>query len=312
MQKKILITGALGQIGTELTFKLRALYGGENVIATDIRMPQNDLMLNGGPFEFLDVLNPHQILKIVKDHNIKTIYHMAALLSAVGENRPKDAWEINMSGLTHILEAAKAYGCALFFPSSIAAFGPETPKQKTPQVTTQRPTTMYGITKVAGELLCDYYHHKFQVDTRGLRFPGLISYLTQPGGGTTDYAVEIFSHAKKHQRYECYLRADTYLDMMYIDDAVAAITALMQADPAKLKRRNAYNIASLNFCPSVLAQEIKKYIPDFQLNYKIDPVRQAIADSWPDSLDDTAAREDWGWAPQIDISRMVQIMLENI
>jgi nucleoside-diphosphate-sugar epimerase len=243
---------------------------------------------------------------------VGTIYHLAALLSATSEEKPHVAWELNMGGLYKILEIARQERCAVFFPSSIAAFGPSTPRKATPQDTVQRPTTMYGVTKVAGELLADYYAARFGVDVRGLRFPGLISHTAPPGGGTTDYAVTIFYEALKHGHYECFLRADTRLDMMYMPDAIRAIVALMDADPARLKHRNAFNIAAINFTPDELAAEIRRHLPDFRIEYDVDPVRQRIADSWPESLDDSAAREEWGWRPRYDLAAMVAEMLKEL
>ncbi len=310
--KRILITGALGQIGSELTFALRDKYGADNVVATDIRMPSDREMLDGGPFEFLDVLDEHHITRAMQQFQPDTIYHLAAVLSAVGETRPNVAWKVNMNGLYHLLEAARQYRCSLFFPSSIGAFGPSTPMNNTPQETIMRPQTIYGVSKLCGELLADYYNIRFNVDTRGVRFPGLISYKTEPGGGTTDYAVEIFFEAIKHKKYTCYLRSDTSLDMMYMPDAIRAMIQLMEADPERLKHRNAFNITAMSFTPETLAAEICKHIPEFEIDFKVDPVRQAIADSWPNSMDDSAAREEWGWDPKYDMSAMVSDMIEKI
>ncbi|MBD3382034.1 MAG: NAD-dependent epimerase/dehydratase family protein [candidate division Zixibacteria bacterium] len=310
--KKILITGSIGQIGSELTLEMRKKYGAENVIATDIRMPSDTKLRDSGPFEFLDCLDPHHITRVMQIYQIDTIFHLASILSAVGESKPNQAWKTNVDGLYNMLEAARQYHCALFFPSSIGAFGPSTPKDKTPQDTIQRPQTIYGISKVTGELLCDYYHNRFGLDTRGLRFPGLISYETEPGGGTTDYAVEIYFEALKHRKYTCYLEQDTYLDMMYMPDAVGAMISLMEADPANLKHRNAFNVTAMNFTPAEVAEAIKKHIPEFEIDYKVDPVRQEIADSWPNSLDDSAAREEWGWDPKFDLEAMTSDMLEKL
>jgi nucleoside-diphosphate-sugar epimerase len=245
-------------------------------------------------------------------HQIDTIYHLAALLSAVAEMRPNQAWQLNVGGLYNMLEAGRQYHCALFFPSSIGAFGPGTPRKRTPQVTIQRPTTMYGVTKVVGELICDDYHRRFGMDTRGLRFPGLISYQTEPGGGTTDYAVDIFRQAVEHGHYVCYLRPDTRLPMMYMPDAIRAMIELMEADPARLRNRNAYNLAAIDFTPEELAAEIRARMPAFRLEYAVDPRRQAIADSWPESLDDSAAREEWSWKHQYGLSAMVDDMLRQL
>jgi nucleoside-diphosphate-sugar epimerase len=307
--KRILVTGALGQIGAELVPALRACYGADAVVASDIRMPPRD---TDGPFEFLDTTNPRQIQEVVRRHGIDGIYHLAALLSAVAEDKPQVAWEINMGGTYCVLEVARQYHAAVFVPSSIGAFGTGTPPERTPQDTVQRPTTMYGVTKVAGELLCDYYCRRFGVDTRGVRFPGIISHVAPPGGGTTDYAVEIFYEAIRHQHYTCFLRSDTRLDMMYMPDAVKAAVDVMTADPARLVHRNAFNVTAMNFTPEELAAEIRKHLPRFVLDYRIDPVRQAIADSWPDSLDDGAARAEWGWSPSYDLAGMTADMLANL
>lgn len=248
----------------------------------------------------------------MRHHDVGTIYHLAALLSATSEERPHVAWELNMGGLYKILEAARQQKSAVFFPSSIGAFGPTTPKAATPQDTIQRPTTMYGVTKVAGELLCDYYAHRFGLDTRGLRFPGLISYVAPPGGGTTDYAVAIFYEALRHGHYTCFLGPATRLDMMYMPDAVRALVDLMEADPARLAHRNAFNVTAMNFTPEEIAAEIRKHLPGFTIDYDVDPNRQRIADSWPESLDDTAAREEWGWAPRYDLAAMTADMLAKL
>lgn len=308
--KQLLVTGAVGQIGSELTAVLRKRYGKEKVVATDIRMPTDVELRDAGPFEFLDVTDPHHITRVMQMHDVGTVYHLAAILSATGESRPGLAWQINMNGLYNMLEAARQYQCKLFFPSSIGAFGPSTPQDKTPQDTIQRPDTIYGVTKVAGELLCDYYYKRFGLDARGVRFPGLISYETEPGGGTTDYAVDIFYQAIRHKKYTCYLKPDTWLDMMYMPDAVRAMVQLMEADGSKLAHRNAFNITAMSFTPRMLAEEIRKYIPEFMIDYEIDPVRQAIADSWPNSMDDSCARVEWGWKPEYDLARMTKDMIE--
>jgi len=310
--KKILITGALGQIGTELVTEMRGRYGENNVVASDILPEITEGPLRGGLYEVVDVVKPQQIADVVKKHQIKEIVHLAALLSAVGEKKPHLAWEVNMGGLFNVLEVARETGCGLFTPSSIAAFGPTTPPDHTPQNTIQRPTTMYGVTKVAGELLCDYYHLKYGVDTRGVRFPGLISYVALPGGGTTDYAVHIFYEAIKQQRYTSYIDKGTYMDMMYMPDAIEATIQLMEADPKKLFNRNAYNVTAMSFDPEKLAAEIKKHIPDFTLSYMVDPIRQGIANSWPNSLDDTVARAEWGWNPKFDLAAMTTDMLAKL
>lgn len=309
MKTRILVTGALGQIGSELVLALRERYGEDAVVASDIRMPPRG---TDGPFEFVDTTNLRQLTEVVRRNQVGTIYHLAALLSATAESKPQVAWDINMGGLYRVLEVARENRCAVFHPSSIGAFGPGTPKDGTPQDTVQRPTTMYGVTKVAGELLCDYYYHRFNVDTRGLRFPGLISYGAPPGGGTTDYAVEIFYEAIRHGHYTCFLEADTRLDMMYMPDALAGAIQVMEADPARLVHRNAFNVTAMNFTPEELAAAIRVHIPEFQIDYEIDPVRQKIADSWPNSLDDGAAREEWDWSPKYDLAAMVEDMLRNL
>jgi nucleoside-diphosphate-sugar epimerase len=313
MKTKILVTGALGQIGSELVPALRERYGADQVIASDIRMMSREELLRAdGPFDFLDCTSERQIQDVVQRHQIKTIYHLVALLSAVGEGKPQVAWDVNMGSLYRVLEVSRVNGCAVFVPSSIGAFGPGTPRDHTPQDTIQRPTTIYGVTKVAGELLCDYYHQRFGVDTRGVRFPGIISYGAPPGGGTTDYAVEIFWEAIRHRHYTCFLKPDTRLDMMYMPDAVKAAIDVMEADPERLVHRNSFNVTGMNFTPRELCSEITKHIPEFKMEYRIDPVRQAIADSWPNSLDDGAARQEWGWDPQYDLPAMVRDMLENL
>ena len=279
------------------------------MVASDIRMPPRG---TDGPFEFVDTTNPRQVTEVVRRNQIGTIYHLAALLSATAESKPQVAWEVNIGSLYDILEVARENRCAVFHPSSIGAFGPDTPKERTPQDTVQRPTTMYGVTKVAGELLCDYYHHRFGIEARGVRFPGLISYGAPPGGGTTDYAVEIFHEAIRHKHYTCFLEPDTRLDMMYMPDAIKAAIDVMEADPAKLVHRNAFNVTAMNFTPEELADAIRRHIPEFTLDYHVDPIRQQIADSWPESLDDGAAREEWGWSPDYDLDAMVQDMLENL
>jgi nucleoside-diphosphate-sugar epimerase len=310
--KRILVTGALGQIGSELVPALRERYGDDAVVASDIRMVAAEKLDGDGPFEHLDCTNFRQIQEVVQRHRIDAVYHLAALLSAVAEEKPQVAWDINMGGLYRVLEVARQSRCAVFVPSSIGAFGPGTPKQHTPQDTLQRPTTMYGVTKVAGELLCDYYHRRFGVDTRGVRYPGIISHGAPPGGGTTDYAVDIFYQAIRHRHYTCFLGPDTRLDMMYMPDAIKAAIDVMEADPARLVHRNAFNVTAMNFTPEELAAAIRRHLPDFALDYEIDPVRQAIADSWPDSLDDGAAREEWGWTPDYDLESLTRDMLENL
>jgi len=308
----LLVTGAGGQIGSELVPALRARFGVDRVIASDIRMPTSGGNLTEGPFEHLDCTHPEQLREVIRRHDVRTVYHLAAMLSAVAEERPQTAWHLNMDGLYNMLDVAREYRCAMFFPSSIGAFGPTTPRDRTPQDTAQRPTTMYGVTKVAGELLCDYYAHRFAVDVRGLRLPGLISHVAPPGGGTTDYAVEIFYQAIRYRHYTCFLRADTAIEMMYMPDALDGMLRLMEADPARLRHRNSFNISAMNFTPERLAAEIRKHIPDFVIDYDVDPTRQAIADSWPRSIDDNAARSEWYWAPRYDISAMTQDMLQKL
>lgn len=307
--KKFLITGALGQIGSELILALCERYGAKNIIVTDKRPKPKEDFLGGCRFLEMDVTNEKQVAEIVEKFDIKVIYHLAALLSAVAEAKLQLAWDVNMNGLYNILEVAREYDCSVFTPSSIGAFGPSTPQDRTPQDTIQRPNTIYGVTKVAGELLCDYYHKRFGVDTRGLRYPGIISYKTLPGGGTTDYAVDIYYEALKNKKYTCFLAEGTYLDMMYMPDAINAAIDLMEADSAKLKHRNAFNVTAMSFAPEHICFEIKKHIPEFEMTYDVDPVRQAIAESWPNSMDDSAAREEWGWEPKYHLSKMTEDML---
>lgn len=309
--KKILITGALGQIGSELTGKLRDLYGNDNVIATDIRRTDSAAAADG-PFEILDVMDVKSMHEIAAKYKVDTIMHMAALLSATAETKPVFAWNLNMGGLMNALETARELNCQFFTPSSIGAFGPSTPKDHTPQDTIQRPTTMYGVNKVAGELLADYYFHRFGVDTRGVRFPGLISYVTPPGGGTTDYAVEIYYEAIKNGKYTSYIDKGTFMDMMYMPDALDAIVDLMEANPANLQHRNAFNVTAMSFDPELLAAEIKKHIPAFEIAYNVDPIRQAIADSWPNSIDASAAVNEWGFKAKFDLGSMTEDMLKKL
>ena len=309
--KKILITGALGQIGSELTGKLRGIYGTDNVIATDISKIDNETA-QAGPFEILDVNDGKLMSHIATKYHVDTIIHMAALLSAKAETNPLFAWSLNMGGLLNSLETAKECQCQFFTPSSIGAFGPTTPKENTPQNTIMRPTTMYGVSKVAGELLADYYHLRFGVDTRGLRFPGLISYATPPGGGTTDYAVEIFYEAIKNGKYTSYINKGTYLDMMYMPDALNAMIDLMEADSSKLKHRNSFNVTAMSLDPEAIAAEIRIHIPAFELNYQVDPVRQQIADSWPNSIDASMAKEEWGFKTTFDLASMTVDMLDKL
>lgn len=306
--KRIMITGALGQIGSELTGKLRNIYGADNVLATDIRATNDE----SGPFNVLDVTDGQKMHDLAKDFEADTIMHMAALLSATAEAKPLLAWNLNMGGLVNALEAARELDMQFFTPSSIGAFGPSTPKKNTPQDTLQRPTTMYGVNKVSGELLCDYYFQKFGLDTRGVRFPGLISYVAPPGGGTTDYAVDIFYKAIEQKSYESFIAEGTYMDMMYMPDALQAIVDLMEADASKLVHRNAFNVTAMSFEPEQIAASIQKHIPDFNMSYNVDPVRQAIADSWPDSIDASAAQKEWGFKATYDLDAMTADMLEKL
>jgi nucleoside-diphosphate-sugar epimerase len=308
----ILVTGALGQIGAELVPALRARYGADNVIATDLKVLPPSGAAAIAPYGHLDCTEPHQLHEAVSRYGVGTIYHLAALLSASAEAAPQLAWSVNMSGLYNVLEVAREYGCQVFFPSSIGAFGPTTPRDATPQVAVQRPTTIYGVTKVAGELLCDYYAGRFGIDTRGLRLPGLISYVATPGGGTTDYAVEMFYHAVRYGSYTCFVSADTRLDMMYMPDAIGAMMDLMAADSGRLRYRNAYNVTAMSVTPAEIAAAIARQVPGFTVDYEVDPVRQAIADSWPRSLDDSAAHADWGFAPRYDLEAMTTDMLARL
>ena len=311
--KRILVIGSTGQIGSELTRELRRLYGNEQVVAGYIHgaEPTGELK-DGGPSALADVTNGDMLTDVVKKYQIDTIFNLAALLSVVAESKPRLAWKIGIDGLFNILEIARQEHCAVFTPSSIGSFGLETPHDKTPQDTIQRPRTIYGISKVTTELLSDYYYYKYGVDTRSVRFPGIISYLTLPGGGTTDYAVDIFYAAVRGEKFVCPLRQGTYMDMMYMPDALHAAISLMQADPSRLKHRNGFNVTAMSFAPEIIFEEIKKYRPEFKMEYDVDPMKQAIADSWPDCLDDSAAREEWDWQPKYDISSMTKDMLEQL
>ncbi len=311
--KNILVIGSTGQIGSELTMKLRREVPGSTVVAGYIpgAEPHGEL-LESGPSAISDVRNAGALAKVVEDYKIDTIINLAALLSAVAERKPLMAWDIQMNGLLNILEIAREKGCAVFTPSSIGSFGPETPRNNVPQDTIQRPRSMYGVTKVATELLSDYYFHKFGVDTRSVRFPGLISYTTLPGGGTTDYAVEVYYSAVKGEEFVCPIAAGTYMDMMYMPDALGAVIQLMNADPSRLKHRNAFNIASMSFEPEQLFAKIREYIPGLKVRYEVDPVRQAIATSWPDNMDDSCAREEWDWKPAYTLDAMTQDMIANL
>ena len=308
--KKILVVGAGGQIGSELVPYLRSVYGAHNVVATDVRECKN--LAEDGPFEVLDALNPTNMASVVARHNIDTIFNLVALLSAVGEKNPQMAWNINMGALMNSLEVARQHHCALFTPSSIGAFGPTSPKDMTPQDTVMRPTTIYGVCKVTGELLSDYYHHKYGLDTRSIRFPGIISSVTLPGGGTTDYAVEIYYEAVKNGKFTCPVPSDVYMDMIYMPDALKACVELMEADPTKLVHRNSFNIASMSFTPEIICDAVKRRLPDFTMDYNVDPVKEEIARSWPNQLDDSCARNEWGWNPEWDLERMTDDMILHI
>ena len=309
--KRIVVTGAGGQIGVELTPFLRKIYGAENVLGTARRNIPGPVS-EGGPFELLDVRDGKAFSDLLRTFRADTVIHLAGVLSAKGEGDPLSSWDINVCGSCTALEAAREHGAAFFFPSSIAAFGPSTPAKNTPQDTLQRPTTIYGVAKVTMELLCDYYHKKFDMDTRGLRFPGLISYEALPGGGTTDYAVHIYYDAVSKGSYTSFIAKGTYMDMMYMPDALAAVVKLMEADPSKLVHRNAFNISAMSFEPEQIAASIRKIMPGFTMEYDVDPLRQGIAESWPDSLDCTAAREEWGFAPEYDLDRMTEDMLRRL
>lgn len=311
--KNILIIGSTGQIGSELTMTLRRQYNMDNVVAGYIKgaEPKGEL-LESGPSALVDITDPQQIADAVDRYNIDTIYNLAALLSAVAEARPQLAWKIGVGGLYNTLEVAREKGCAVFTPSSIGSFGKTTPHDKTPQDTIQRPDTIYGVTKVTGELLSDYYAHRFGVDTRSVRFPGLISFVTPPGGGTTDYAVDIYYSAVKGEKFKCPISAGTFMDMMYMPDALRGMIEIMEADPSRLVHRNSFNLASMSFDPEIIYAKIKEYVPGFEMEYEVDPLRQAIADSWPNSLDDSCAREEWDWRPQYDLDGMTRDMLKNL
>ncbi len=310
--KKILVIGAVGQIGSELTMALRNEFGNDNVIASTRKTPPSDTVKNSGPFEFFDIVDRPRLTEVCKKYNVDAIVNMAAILSAVGEQNPMMAWDVNMNGLINVLEVAREMNMSqVLTPSSIAAFGPGTPLDCAPQETVLKPTTMYGVTKVAGELLGDYYVRKYNLDVRGLRYPGIISYETLPGGGTTDYAVAIYFDAIKHGKYTCFVKEDTRLPMMYMPDCLKATIDLMKADFGKLKHHSDFNVGAMSFSAGELAASIKKYIPSFEIEYKPD-FRQNIADSWPNAVEDTAAREEWGWKPAFDLDAMTQDMLKNI
>jgi nucleoside-diphosphate-sugar epimerase len=311
MKETILIIGACGQIGTELTQKLRAIYGSDCVIASDIREGSEEMLLSG-PFEILDATDKQGILEVVQKYKVTQVYLMAAMLSATAEKHPHKAWNLNMSSLLGVLDLAKEKHIKqVFWPSSIASFGPTSPKINTPQQTVMEPTTVYGISKLAGEHWCNYYHEKYGVDVRSIRYPGIISWKTKPGGGTTDYAVDIYFQAIEKKAYECFLSKNTRLPMMYMQDAVNATIQIMQADAATIKTRTSYNLAAISFTPQEMATEIKKHIPAFEISYDID-FRQAIADSWPQVIDDSKARKDWNWKHKFDLSLLTSDMLENL
>lgn len=308
--KNILIIGSTGQIGTELTMALRRRYTHGQVIAGYIpSMAPKGELLETGPAEVVDITNAQQIADVVKKYKVDTIYNLAALLSAVAEQKPQLAWEIGLGGLFNVLEVSRELGCAVFTPSSIGAFGPETPKDNTPQDTIQRPKTMYGVTKVSGELLSDYYYKRFGVDTRSVRFPGLISNVAPPGGGTTDYAVDIYYAAVQTGRFICPIKPGTYMDMMYMPDALRACMDLMEADPARLVHRNSFNIAAMSFAPEEIATAVKQFVPELEVTYEVDALRQGIAESWPNSLDDSCARAEWDWRPEYDLYSMSEDMI---
>ena len=310
--KRILVTGAFGQIGTELTMALRSRYGNENVVAVGHKTKPSEDLADSGPYGFVDVTKRESVEEYVKKHDVDTIYHLAAILSVVGEKNPQLTWDVNMNGLYNILEIARERKMTrIFWPSSIAVFGPETPRENTPQETVLRPRTMYGVTKVAGELLCNYYVKRFGLDVRGLRYPGIISSEAPPGGGTTDYAVAIFYEAIKHKKYTCFVREDTVLPMMYMPDCIKATVDLMEANLSQLKHHADFNLAGISFSAGELAAEIRKHIPEFVCEYKPD-FRQEIADSWPTSIDDSAARNEWGWKPSYNLSTMTKDMLDKL
>lgn len=313
LMRNVLVIGAAGQIGSELVAHLRKDPDCKTVVAGCTgRTPLPESIRETGPSAVVDVTDAKTIAKAVQTYRIDTIYNLAALLSAVGETKPLSAWNVGVNGIINVLEVARAFNCAVFTPSSIGVFGPETPHVQTPQDTVCRPTTMYGITKVTGELLSDYYFKKYDVDTRSVRYPGLISYVTPPGGGTTDYAVEIFYAAVKREKYVCPIAAGTFMDMAYMDDAIDGAIALMRADPAKLVHRNAFNVTAMSFDPEMLYAAIRRRMPDFEMVYDVDPLRQGIAESWPDSMDDSAAREEWGWNPKFGLEEMVDVMIRKL
>ena len=311
--KKVLIIGSTGQIGSELTLELRKRYGNENIVAGYIKGAEpKGILKESGPSELVDVTDAQVISDVVKKHNIDTIYNLAALLSVVAESKPRLAWKIGIDGLWNVLEVARENKCAVFTPSSIGSFGDDTPHDDTPQDTIQRPKTIYGVSKVTTELLSDYYFHKYGVDTRSVRFPGIISYMTLPGGGTTDYAVDIYYNAVRGDKFVCPIAKGTYMDMMYMPDALNAAIMLMEADPTRLVHHNGFNIAAMSFEPEMIYQEIKKHKPNFEMVYDVDPLKEAIATSWPNKMDDSCARKEWDWNPQYDLSSMTVDMLDKL
>ncbi len=311
--KNILVIGSTGQIGSELTRELRNIYGGSHVVAGYIagQEPKGELR-DGGPMALADVTRPEQIAAVAERYNIDTIYNLAALLSVVAEQKPLLAWRIGIDGLLGVLEVARERGCAVFTPSSIGSFGPTTPQEHTPQDTIQRPKTIYGISKVTTELLSDYYYNKYGVDTRSVRFPGIISHVTLPGGGTTDYAVDIYYHAVRGERFVCPLKAGTMLDMMYMPDCLRVAIELMEANPDRLVHRNSFNVTAMSFAPETIYEEIRRHLPGFEMVYQPDPLKQSIADSWPNSLDDTCAQREWNWKPRYDLAQTTEDMLRNL
>jgi len=311
--KNILVIGSTGQIGSELTRELRHIYGGSHVVAGYIagQEPKGELR-DGGPMALADVTRPEDIARVVERYDVDTVYNLAALLSVVAEQKPLLAWKIGIDGLLGVLEVAREHGCAVFTPSSIGSFGPTTPQEHTPQDTIQRPKTIYGISKVTTELLSDYYYNKYGVDTRSVRFPGIISHVTLPGGGTTDYAVDIYYHAVRGDRFVCPLKAGTMLDMMYMPDCLRAAIELMEANPDRLVHRNSFNVTAMSFAPEHIYAEIRRHLPGFEMVYQPDPLKQSIADSWPNSLDDSCARNEWGWKPRYDLAMTTEDMLRNL
>jgi len=310
--KKILVIGSTGQIGSELSVRLRSIYGDDHIICGYYTPPYPAGFFEAGPTVEINALHIEQIADTVKKYKIDTIYNLVAILSATAEKYPKLGWDVGIGSLMNCLDVAREYGCAVFTPSSIGAFGPNTPKDHTPQDTIQRPNTVYGITKVLGELVSDYYFERWKVDTRSVRFPGIISSMTLPGGGTTDYAVEIFYKAVAGESFICPLKAGTFMDMMYMPDALDAAINIMEADPARLIHRNSFNVTAMSFDPEMIYKEIKKYYPEFQMKYDIDPLKQHIADSWPDCLDDSCARNEWDWKPHFNLERMTADLIDKL